>query len=85
MTSPVNLSWALRPDPDLGARVVAIWSVGAGEALEIDLMGQARQFRDQARTEWIVIEDDAPSPKEPVDLAAWKALAARIAEDPMAG
>lgn len=68
MASHVNLSWALRPDPEFGARIVAIWSVEAadgtpsGEALEIDLLGQARRFRDQVRSEWIVIDDDASAP-----------------------
>jgi hypothetical protein len=64
MTSQTSLSWALRPDPELGTRIVAIWTVDGGtgstEALEIDLMGQARRFRDQVKSEWIAIPDDAP-------------------------
>jgi hypothetical protein len=53
----------MRPDPELGTRIVAVWTVegeAGAEALEIDLMGQARRFRDQVKAEWIPIPDDAP-------------------------
>ena len=64
MTSQTSLSWAMRPDPDFGTRIVAIWSVGDGarpaDALEIDLLGRARPFCDRVKRDWIPISDDAP-------------------------
>ena len=66
MANQCSLSWALRPDPECGTRIIAVWTIEAGsgaqpvEALEIDLLGRAQRFRDQVRSEWIVIDDDAP-------------------------
>jgi hypothetical protein len=87
MTNHPSLTWALRPDPERGARLVALWSVegDTGDMLEIDLMGQARRFRDQARSEWIVIEDDAPTLNMPVELAPLTGLTFGDAHEPIAG
>lgn len=84
MTGHLNLSWALRPDPVLGTKVVAVWSVGPitadaepTAALEIDLMGHAQITLNQARRDWIAINDDVPS--HPVDSDEAFALLDRVA------
>ena len=66
MASPTSLSWAMRPDPVMGTRIVALWTVEGEmghepvETLEIDLMGHARLVPDPCAIDWIPIPDDAP-------------------------
>jgi len=74
MASRLHLSWALKPDPVVGTRIVAVWTAGNHgtaepvDVLAIDLMGQARHFHDQVTSEWIPIPDDASD--LPVDVVA---------------
>ena len=66
MASPTSLSWAMRPDPVMGTRIVALWTLTDGssntpvEMLEIDLMGRSRHIPDPGAIDWIPIPDDAP-------------------------